>query len=329
MKRHTTKPRRHSRQSVLEVRVISRRILWFGFLKLAGRVSKLACLLALLGGLGWGGWLFIQKAFYHNPDFRLQVIALNANPAIDELGVTTAAGIDLSANPSLFAIDVKDVARKLRNLPEIADAHAERHLPGTLAVTVTPRLPKAWITCAAANLTDSRRAGAMLVDQDGVAYPCPPRLVESCANLPIIELPVSRPNPILAGAKIRHPELEHCLLLLDAARDADPDAMQWIESVRQVNDWSLLLVTRQGTAATFGLGDRARQMESLRAALDHAGAKGYLIDTINLIPKYNIPITLHGEATAPPRAIPVAVKVAPGGSDTRRARDLDHLLKRN
>ena len=329
MKRHTTKPRRHSRQSVLEVRVISRRIVWFGLLKLAARVGKLACLLALLGGAGWGGRYLLQKAFFHNPDFRLQVIALNANPAIDELGVAAAAGIDLTASPNLFTIDFKEVARKLRQLPELADARVERHLPGTLAVTVTPRLPKAWITCPAAGLSESRRAGALLVDEDGIAYPCPPRLVESSATLPIIELSGSGQAPIAAGAKIQQPELEHCLLLLDAARDADPAALQWIESVRQVNAWSLLLVTRQGTAATFGLGDRARQMESLRAALEHAGTKGYLIASINLIPKYNIPITLRAEPTPPPRAIPVPAKEALKPGDNRRARDLETLLKRN
>jgi hypothetical protein len=102
------------------------------------------------------------------------------------------------------------------------------------------------------------------------------------------------------------PELRHCLLLLDAARDADPDALQWIESVQQINAWSIQLVTRQGTVATFGLSDQARQMETLRIALGNAGEKSYLIDTINLIPKYNIPITLcketaPGASTAPPK----------------------------
>ena len=170
----------------------------------------------------------------------------------------------------------------------------------------------------------------MLVDHDGVAYPCPPLpggIRRQPADHRIAR--VQAEHPIQAGAKIRHPELEHCLLLLDAAREADPDAMQWIESIRQVNDWSLLLVTRQGTAATFGLGDHARQMESLRAALDHAGEKGYLIDTINLIPKYNIPITLRDEAPRRPGRFPSPSRIAPGGSDTRRARDLDNLLNRN
>lgn len=295
MKRHTTPPRRHSRQSVLEVRVMSPRIAWFGFLRYAGLLAKTAAVLGLCAGLGWGAWRGIHKALYQNQDFRLRVITLNPNPVIDELGVAAAAGINLTANPSLFDIDVPDVCRKLKDLPAIADAHVERHLPGTLAVSVVPRSPIAWITCPAAGLTETRHPGNLLVDHAGVAYPCPERQLEACSGLPVIELPASGENPLKAGEKIRQPELEHCCLLLDAARDADPDAMQWIGSVKQVNEWSLRLVTRQGTAATFGLGDHTRQIESLRAALDHAGDKGYLIDTINLIPKYNIPITLRAE----------------------------------
>lgn len=304
MKRHTSPPRRHARHSVLEVRVMSPRIVWFGFLKWLGVFAKIACVLGLFAGIGWGAWRGIQQAFLKNPDFRLRVITLNANPVIDELGVAAVAGINLSLNPSLFDIDVQDVCRKLKSLPGIADAHVERHMPATLAVSVVPRTPIAWISCPGAGLKETRHAGNLLVDHAGVAYPCPERQVESCAALPVIELPSSGENPLKVGEKIRQPELGHCRLLLDAARAADPDAMQWIESVKQVNEWSIQLVTRQGTAATFGLGDHARQIESLRAALDHAGEKGYLIDTINLIPKYNIPITLRSEPASAPHAEP-------------------------
>jgi hypothetical protein len=33
--------------------------------------------------------------------------------------------------------------------------------------------------------------------------------------------------------------------------------------------------------------------------MDHSNQKGYVINTINLIPKYNIPITLRNEVLAP------------------------------
>lgn len=327
MKHKTTRNRRHNRQSVLEVRVMSPRIAWFGFLKLLGKLVKIACVLAALAGIGWCVWRGVQHAFYQNPDFRLQVIDLNTNPVIDEVGVVETLGIDLAACPSLFEIDVDEACRKLRAMPAIIDAQVERHLPGSLVVRVIPRMPKAWISCPDAGLTQVRRAGAMLVDHTGVAYPCPDLQSESAASLPIIELSASADHPVAAGAKISHPSLGYCLLLLDAARKADPGAIQWIESIRQVNGWSLELLTRQGAAATFSLGDHARQIENLRAALDHAGEKSYHIETINLIPKYNIPITIR-EGEAPPKAILVTPKKT-AGDGSRRDSDLGAILNRN
>ena len=329
MKPRSNKPHHHARRNVLEVHVMSPRIAWLGCLKVAKKTAQCACILALLTGIGWAAWRGIQQALLNNPDFRLQSITLNDNPVIDEPGVTAAIGIDLNDNQNLFNIDVKDIERKLQCLPAIAAVHTERRLPCTLAITVTPRIPKAWMVCPAAGLTETRRAGAIVLDRGGVAYPCPARQVASALTLPIITLPPPNKYPFQAGVKIQQPELDHCLLLLDAAREADPHAMQWIESVRQVNEWSLLLVTRQGTSATFGLSDHPRQIQRLRAALDHAGEKGYLIDTINLIPKYNIPITVREEPAPPPRAIPVTVKDLAGESNNRRPRDPRSLPKRN
>lgn len=325
-KRQTSKPRRRSRSQILEVRVMSPRIAWFGFLKIVGKLTKIACLLAVLGGIGWGCWLGIQQAFYKNPDFRLQVIDLNPNPVIDEAGVAQTAKINLTG--SLFDIDVDDVTASLKALPAIQEAHVERHLPGKLVIRITPRAPRAWISCPDAGLKDTRQAGAILVDHNGVAYPCPEMQLESAMKLPCIQLPVSDGNPISLGGKISHPELAHCFRLLESACAVDPDAIHWIDSVKQVNAWSLLLVTREGTSATFGLGDHERQIASLRAAMDHSNEEGYDIATINLIPKHNIPITLRTEAT-PPRAIPIAEPSVGELREQRRSSDLKTILNRN
>lgn len=324
--RQTRQTRRRSRSKVLEVRVMSPRIAWFEFLSFAGKLTKIACVFAVLTGIGWGVWQGIQHAFYKNPDFRLQVIDLNPNPVIDEVALAEKTGIDLTA--SLFDIDVKQVTAKLKQLPEISDAQVERHLPGKLVVRVVPRTPRAWISCPEAGLTEVRRVGALLVDHSGIAYPCPDLQLESSINLPTIQLPNSEKNPIQVGKHLGHKEFAHCMRLLDSACEVDADAIHWIESVKQINEWSLLLVTRQGTAATFGLGDHERQIANLRAAMDHSSQKGYTIDTINLIPKRNIPITLKNETPAP-KAVPVAEPTAGQIREEKHGRDLKTLLNRN
>jgi hypothetical protein len=325
-KSRTSKTRRHSRSQILEVRVMSPRIAWFGFLKFAGSLGKIACILAVIAGLGWGAWLGVKRAFYQNPDFSLRIIDLNPNPVIDELGLAEAAGIDLNAN--LFEIDVAKVTAKLQALPGISAAHVERHLPGKLVVRVTPRTPKAWISCADAGLSEARQVGSLLVDRQGIAYPCPERQLETAKNLPVIELPRSETCPIVAGEAVPHAELKHCFRLLDSASEADSEAVHWIESVKQVNEWSLLLVTRGGVSATFALGDHSRQISNLRAAMANSTEKGYAINTINLIPKHNVPITLRSE-TAAPRAVPVTPPSAGKNREDRRSRDLNTLLNRN
>lgn len=325
-KRHTSKVRRHSRSKVLEVRVMSPRIAWLEFLRLTGGLTRYALILAAVGGIGWGVWQGIQRAFYKNPDFQLKVIDLNANPVIDEAGLAEIIGI--SPPPSLFEIDVAGVTARLKALPGIEDARAERHLPGTLMVRVVSRTPRAWISCPEAGLSDVRRAGGMLVDRGGIAYPCPELQLEDANKLPMIQLPLSEKNPIAAGKHLDHPELAHCFRLLDSASEADPESIHWIDSLKQVNAWSLLMVTRQGISSTFGLGDHERQIQSLRLAMDHSSEKGYTIDTINLIPKHNIPITLRAEAAAP-RAVPVAEPSPEEIRADRRSRDMKTLLNRN
>lgn len=329
MKRNTTKHRRSARhQNVLQVRVMSPRIAWFGFLRCCMKLAKVACVLAALTGIGWGVWRGIQHAFYQNADFALRVIDLNPNPVIDEVGVAEAAGIDLQMNPNLFGIDVDALGEKLSANPAITDARVERHLPGTLMVRVIPRSPKAWIACPGDGFENTRCEGGLLVDHDDVTFPCPAMMVDIARSLPVIQLPPLAGQAVKSGAKLERRDLQHCFGLLDSARLADAEAYHWIDLIQPVNDWSLKLVTRDGTTATFGLDDHARQIDSLRAALDHAGEKGYVIDTINLIPKYNIPITVRNGPSIP-KAIPVSSPDSTDRDGDRRARDVKSLLNRN
>lgn len=326
-KARTSKPRRRPhRPAILEVRVMSPRIAWFGFLRFLGGSLKFACILAVVAGIGWGLWQGLQAALFKNPDFRLQVLDLNPNPVIDGNDLLALAGIH--PDDSLFQIDLDDLTTRLKDLPAVKSVHAERHLPGSLVVKLEARTPRAWIACPDAGLPAERKAGALLVDADKVAYPCPELQLEEAAHLPIIELPPLEGQPLAAGKPVAQPELEHCFRLLDSAIEADPAAAQWIRSIRQINEWSLLLTTRDGIEATFGRGDHARQIECLRAAMDHASRQGYAIGTINLIPRHNVPLTLRSEAPAP-RAAPVPEPTAADLRDERRTRDFNQLLNRN
>lgn len=322
-KRHTSKPRRRQHSNVLQVRVMSPRIAWFGFLKCLGKFAKLALVLALIGTAGWGAWRGIRHAFYQNPDFRLQVIDLNENNAIDEIGLVQTAGIDLSAN--LFDLDLPEITERLAKVPALSSVKVERHLPGTLSVRVVARTPRAWVASPEEGLPAERKTGGLLVDESGTAFPCTSHQLKTADRLPIILLPANGDRPLTAGQKLPHKELQRCFRLLETATNMDPEAPQWIESMKQANDWSLVIVTRDGVTATFGLGDHQRQITNFRAAIEHVGRNGEAIDTINLIPKENVPVTVRAGG-APPRAVPVAEPTPTDIRRDRQARDLDTLL---
>lgn len=324
MRNKTNSSHRPTRQHVLEVRVMSPRIAWLGFLKFLGMATKLCLLLAVLGGAGWGIWRVIERAFYQNPDFRLQVVDLNPNPIIDEMGIVRLLGIQLTDTPNLFDLNVSEASRKLNDMPGIVRAKVERHLPGTLMVRVECRAPKAWVAYTNDKPDDVRHIDGLLLDSNGTAYPCPERQFEMAKNLPIVVLKPRPDHALVVGKPVTHPEISHCLKLLSSAELADPQAAHWIQTIRQSNDWSLSLVTQDGTTATFGLDDHERQIASLRAALEHAAGKGYLIDTINLIPKFNVPITMR-PLDATPRAIPISIHP----STDRRANAAGSVTSRN
>lgn len=323
MNRSPSHSRKRARQNMLEVRVMSPRIAWIGFLRLLGKLLKFACILAVLTSIGWSIWRGIEHTFYKNPDFRLQVIDLNENPVIDEIALIDFAGIDLARNPSLFDVDVESIKTRLQELPAVVEAKVERHLPGTLMIRVTCRRPEAWVAETGTDLANLRRAGGLLVDPQGYVYPCPERQLHEAEKLPILLVAPLQGHPLSSGQTLEHPELAHCFNLLANVRKADPQSTHWIETIRQANNWSLRLVTRQGTSATFGLSNHERQINKLRAALRHAADRGYQIDTINLIPKFNVPITVRGHAAAP-RAIPVSE-----ASVDRPAETLSSLLERH
>jgi hypothetical protein len=297
MKRKTTKHRRQSRQSVLEVRVMSPRIAWFGFLG-SSADAKIACVLAVLTGIGWGVWRGIQHAFYQNPDFSLKVIDLNPNPVIDELGVAESPA---STSPP---------AQPLRRRRERGHRMLGRPCPASPTPASSATCPARW-WCGSPPHAESmdflRHRRGRASRKPAAPAPCwwirrhrlplPRAAVGNRRQAARHRASRHRRSRDPPGAKIPHPELAHCFhCSIPPARriprrrsgSSDPPG----------NDWSLLLVTRGGTAPPSAWAITPRQIESLRAALDHAGEKGYVIDTINLIPKYNIPITVRDESAS-------------------------------
>ena len=301
-------------------------IAWFNFVSFLKVLGKTAFVLALLAALAYGIRQAIQHTFHQNPDFRLQSIDLSPNNVLNEPDLVDYLNLDLSGN--IFDFDIKLMEERLLQIPAISSARVRRDLPGTLEFEIVTRKPVAWIACPQENIPASRENQSILIDYKGFTYPCPPGQVSMCQKLPIIILSSIPGNRIKVGSHLDHPQLQHCISLLNSIRKSFPAGVASIESISKENEWSLSLKTKSGTIATFGLGEHKRQLSYLNQALNHSSKKGYKIATINLIPKQNVPITVV-EDDSPPRAIPVPEQPKQSVEVSKQRNDLKSLLNRN
>jgi len=321
-KKRTTRVRHSKELTRLQVNVLSPRIIWFGVLKSFRKLTRAALVLALIGGAAWAGHEVFQQGLVKNKEFRLQVVELTPNPALDERRLIKIAGIDI--NGSLFECDADEIEASIRALPEVAVASVRREFPGTLVIGVIARKPFAWVASASQGIPARDPDTGLVVDRNGIAFQCPPALLDTATRLPVIQIGEGG-EAMAAGKRVTHPEFDRLKRLYKVACEEIPGAEEWVYSLRQSREWSLEMLSRDGTVASFGLGDHERQMKDLKAALDHARDKDQQIASIELIPERNIPVVLRGGGV--PRAILVD-DPAPAATPDRRSRDLHDLLNR-
>ncbi len=336
-KRRTSKVRSRRQVQVLKANVMSPLIAWFGFLRVCGQLGKGGLILGAVAGVVWGGWVGAKRWIFESEEFRLQAIELTPNSAMDERRFVRLAGIDL--NGGLFDCDAAEIEERLRELPEIASAEVRRKYPGTLVVGIVAREPHVWVASASQGVPPRDLAQGLLVDRSGIAYPCPPGQREAALALPVIELGEGG-EALRAGEPVSHPEFDRALRLHAELCKAAPEAAGWIDSIRQSRPWALEVISRDGIAATFGLGDHPRQVADFLASVGHSRREGQAIASINLIPERNIPVTLRGDRA--PRAVLVPGQEGetdpslegepapppPNHPPGRRDRDLRQLLNR-
>lgn len=322
-KRRTSRVRQRRQVRVLRASVISPRIFWFDFRRALWSFIKTAVVLGLIGFAGWGVWQGVQRGLLKNDEFKLRQIVLNENPAIDEIRLVQVAGIDLQG--SLFDCDPSEIRKSLVSLPVVAGASVKRDFPGTLEVTVNIRRPFLWIASESQGIPARDQERGMLVDRSGRLFRCAPGMFETAARLPVIEIR-GGDTPLEPGTIIDHPDYARGLRLYNIALEVDPDAVDWIDSIKQHKAWGSKLVTREALEATFGHEDLERQMGDLFSAMSHARAKGDRIKSIYLLGRRNQPVTFHERAI--PRAVIVAEPEQEPAPATPAERDLNQLFDR-
>ncbi|MGJ8672328.1 cell division protein FtsQ/DivIB [Rubritalea sp.] len=285
-KKTNTRYTRAKQDRILHLQVSSPRIVMFQSLRAMRGVFKLALILTLLGVGGVYSYNYIQNHFLTSPEFSLRHLELKTNGYLNESEVAKIAQIDPSG--TVFSFDIDEAEERLIARPEIVTAAIERRLPDTVKVTLTERVPVAWVACPKLAMSGRNPLSGILMDAEGVIFKCQGNLWEVARNLPVIEIQDAVKEEFQLGLQMTHKEAERALSLVNLINDKVQG--EWdVKRVAVVNFYSLQVTSNDDVEATFGMYDHERQLSDLVAARRHSADTGRELSWINLLPKHNIP----------------------------------------
>ena len=315
-RRKTTAVQRNVRQGGdlqrLHIKVSSPRIVMYQVMRGMGKSLKVLVGLMLLAVIVLGSYRGVQSLFLDNEKYKLQEIDLQTNGYLDHARVVDLAGIDLGA--TIFAVSTEDVRNRLSALPEVIQCEVQRRLPGTLQIKVQERVPVAWIQCESVGFL-GRGADGVLIDENGVSFPCEGALWQASRNLPVIIMITAKSEDFDHGTKVKHVDLMRALNLMKTFSEADVRE-EWLpEQITLINDYSMELVCHSQSKAIFGMYEHKRQVENYITIHEHCLAENrnsqsprmkQEIKQMNLMPRKNIPVEFKKQMA--PLDKPVLIK---------------------
>ncbi len=321
LKRKTSRVRKRRDSKQLHLKVSSPRIFGYSCLRFFGKCVKLVVLVGLLVGAGWGAKTGLRKVFIDNEEFRLEAIELESNGPIGVEDFVRVTGVDPAG--SVFAVTLSAVRKQLEAYPGILDVDVSRRLPGTLKVEVRERIPVAWLECRGLEILARDVERGLLVDEEGVVFPCEKWWVEEAKRLPVVVVMEGVSGDFEVGKRMRHREAERALDLVCLSRRMLEEEDWGIAVVGVQNDYSLVAATTGGTVVTFGMYDHKRQVADLLALERLSRDTNRPMERVNLIPERNIPVIFTTGAESEP-----ARKTAPA-AENRLERDIRSILNRS
>ncbi|MCB1091901.1 MAG: FtsQ-type POTRA domain-containing protein [Verrucomicrobiae bacterium] len=232
----------------------------------------------------WG----YRQAFYENSEFRLNRLVVQSDGVLSEADVAIAGGIEMGMN--LMTIDLKDVRRRLNNLPMVVSAEVSRELPDLVEIKIEERQPLAWLSCPEQGVIPKNESRGFLIDQNGEFFRCE-KLLQRYLDLPIIET-YEMPMPAEGSLVQATPVKEAIRLILESDRMFGSDGLL-ITEVRIRNAYSLTCTYNTLMQVVFSMKDLDRGLQDLRWIVTHAHSAGQQLATVNVMPKKNIPVTFY------------------------------------
>jgi cell division protein FtsQ len=171
---------------------------------------------------------------------------------LDAAAVERAAGVQPGA--PLLRADTRAVAARIEALPWVASAKVSRALPATLRITVTERVPVAWVRRDDAHVVLLAADGTAIVDTDA-----PPAGLVEIRGARRIPATGARLTPARAAgaAAAMPPELAARVVAVDVTADATTLVLGGGAEVRLCTATDLAAKGAAAVAVMQQLGDRS------------------------------------------------------------------------
>lgn len=164
------------------------------------RVLPTLLIAALFGGLFFG----VREVLYADSNLLIQKIEVSPVQALTTHRHRELENMTLGKN--ILKVDLKSVAQKLEENPQVQTAKIHRHLPGTLFVDVTTRTPVAFI-----HLSPNGAYG--VISKDGMVLDVTSENNASLVTIEAYGLGIRKPS---LGYQIRNRGLEEAIRFINA-----------------------------------------------------------------------------------------------------------------
>jgi len=168
----------------------------------------------------------------------------------------------LTPGISLFDIDVREVARRVKAMPKVQSATVEKQLPNHVSITVKERVPVAII----------RKEPPTEIDRYGVVLG-PQADNELITSLPEIT-GTNIPAGFVAGVAVKQPIMLEAVALCDLLVETGSAQLLGVKTI-DVSDPENLVMHIEGATAEirWGTGNREMRLAKLLAVWDKTGGR--------------------------------------------------------
>ena len=229
-------------------------------------IVLVAALVLIVGGYG----------LTFSPLFRAKIVRIEGERRLGERQVMRLAGVEPGVN--VFHLDAAEVQRRLEADPRVAAASVTRHLPSTVVISVTERVPVAVVA--------DGLGGVELVGADGVA-------MGSAAG--------KQDLPAVGTADGSQPTAADLISGAAAAAAMASTLRPQVEIVAVATDGSLRLTLRSGVVVSYGPAEKLDEKGlALEAVLRWAQQQGEPVRSVDVSVPAAPTATLAGGAVASP-----------------------------